>query len=283
MGLRPMRLTLLSPRGRFFLCVNSVVKYRVSVSQSPQLLAFDKTVVTHNLPPKYLPLTISTCRPAFKTLVLPTSVNCICLRAFSTNRHFSRESQNSQSPFRKTKESTSVLEGETLAMGMWSLGLGAVGAAIAGIILANTDFLLTKPAPATVQYLGNADLKTIDSDEKTLKAKALWEKSGAEAAELSSLKPQLDELGVPLYAVVKENRKMGVLGFIRLGVWQNFIRAWKSGFQGNMNGEGFILGGVFVIGSGEQGVLLEHREKEFGDKVSIESVLEAAKKIVVEK
>jgi len=45
---------------------------------------------------------------------------------------------------------------------------------------------------------------------------------------------------------------MGGLGFIRLGVWQNFIRAWRSGYQGNMNGEGFILGGVFVIGSGEQ-------------------------------
>ncbi|KTF89825.1 hypothetical protein cypCar_00027077 [Cyprinus carpio] len=112
-----------------------------------------------------------------------------------------------------------------------------------------------------------------------------------EASELSSLKPQLDELGVPLYAVVKENqafygpqqRKMGGLGFIRLGVWQNFIRAWRSGYQGNVNGEGFVLGGVFVIGSGEQGVLLEHREKEFGDKVSIESVLEAARKIVVEK
>ncbi|KAA0717742.1 Redox-regulatory protein FAM213A [Triplophysa tibetana] len=133
-----------------------------------------------------------------------------------------------------------------------------------------------------------------------------------EASELSSLKPQLDALGVPLYAVVKEKigseiqdfkpnfageifldetqafygpqqRKMGGLGFIRLGVWQNFIRAWKSGYQGNINGEGFILGGVFVIGSGKQGVLLEHREKEFGDRVGNESVLEAVKKIVVEK
>ncbi|KAK1791098.1 hypothetical protein P4O66_002137 [Electrophorus voltai] len=133
-----------------------------------------------------------------------------------------------------------------------------------------------------------------------------------EASELSSLKPQLDELGVPLYAVVKENigteiedfrphfsgdvfldeklafygprqRKMGFLGFIRLGVWQNFMRAWKSGFQGNVNGEGFILGGVFVIGSGKQGIILEHWEKEFGDKVNPVSVLEAAKKIVGDK
>ncbi len=104
MRLRPMRLTLLSPRGRFSLCLNSGLKCRVSVSQSPQLLAFDKTVVTHNnFPPQYLPLTITTCRPAFLTLVLPTSVNSICLRAFSTNRLFSRKSQNSESPFRKTE------------------------------------------------------------------------------------------------------------------------------------------------------------------------------------
>lgn len=47
-------------------------------------------------------------------------------------------------------------------------------------------------------------------------------------------------------------RKMGAMAFIRLGVWQNFIRAWRSGHQGNMNGEGFILGGVFVIGPGDQ-------------------------------
>lgn len=47
-------------------------------------------------------------------------------------------------------------------------------------------------------------------------------------------------------------RKMGFLGLIRLGVWQNFIRAWRSGYQGNTHGEGFILGGVFVIGSGNQ-------------------------------
>lgn len=45
---------------------------------------------------------------------------------------------------------------------------------------------------------------------------------------------------------------MGGLGFIRLGVWQNFMRAWRSGYQGNMNGEGFILGGVFVFGAGNQ-------------------------------
>uniref|UniRef100_A0A3Q2ZPA1 Peroxiredoxin-like 2A n=1 Tax=Kryptolebias marmoratus TaxID=37003 RepID=A0A3Q2ZPA1_KRYMA len=210
-------------------------------------------------------------------------------------------------------------------MGMWSVGLGAVGAALAGIFLANTDLCLPKGAKASLEYLEDADLRST-VEEKVVKAKSLWEKNGAvvmavrrpgflcreEASELSSLKPQLEELGVPLVAVVKENlgaeiqgfrphfagdvyideqkrfygplqRRMGGLGFVRLGVWRNFIRAWKSGHQGNMNGEGFVLGGVFVIGAGSQGILLEHQEKEFGDKVEIADVLQAAKKIVPQK
>uniref|UniRef100_I3JM57 Peroxiredoxin-like 2A n=1 Tax=Oreochromis niloticus TaxID=8128 RepID=I3JM57_ORENI len=129
-----------------------------------------------------------------------------------------------------------------------------------------------------------------------------------EAAELSSLKPQLDELGVPLYAVVKEDvgtevknfrpyfqgevfldekrrfygpreRKLGLLAFLRVGVWMNGVRAFRNGFVGNVLGEGFVLGGVFVIGQGQQGILLEHREIEFGDKVNIEDVLQAVRKI----
>uniref|UniRef100_A0A3P8V9B0 Peroxiredoxin-like 2A n=1 Tax=Cynoglossus semilaevis TaxID=244447 RepID=A0A3P8V9B0_CYNSE len=131
-----------------------------------------------------------------------------------------------------------------------------------------------------------------------------------EAAELSSLKPQLDELGVPLYAVVKEDvgtevqnfrpyfkgeifldkkrfygpreRKMGLLAFLRPGVWMNGLRAFQKGFMGNVLGEGFVLGGVFVIGRGEQGILLEHREIEFGDKVNINDVFQAVRRIPVE-
>lgn len=208
-------------------------------------------------------------------------------------------------------------------MGMWSIGAGALGAAAVALLLANTDIFLPKSQKASLEYLEDTDLKTIQKEPRTFKAKELWEKKGAvimavrrpgcflcreEAADLSSLKPKLDELGVPLYAVVKENiksevkdfqpyfkgdvfldekkrfygpqrRKMMFMGFIRLGVWHNFFRAWNGGFSGNLEGEGFILGGVFVIGSGKQGILLEHKEKEFGDKVNLSSVLEAARKI----
>lgn len=129
-----------------------------------------------------------------------------------------------------------------------------------------------------------------------------------EAAELSSLKPQLDELGIPLYAVVKEDvgtevknfrpyfqgevfldekrrfygpreRKLSLLAFLRVGVWMNGVRAFRNGFVGNVLGEGFVLGGVFVIGQRQQGILLEHREIEFGDKVNIEDVLQAVRKM----
>uniref|UniRef100_A0A3B5BEC5 Peroxiredoxin-like 2A n=1 Tax=Stegastes partitus TaxID=144197 RepID=A0A3B5BEC5_9TELE len=62
-------------------------------------------------------------------------------------------------------------------------------------------------------------------------------------------------------------RKMGLLGFLRVGVWLNGLRAFRSGFVGNVLGEGFVLGGVFVIA--EQGILLEHRDMEFGDKVKM--------------
>lgn len=47
-------------------------------------------------------------------------------------------------------------------------------------------------------------------------------------------------------------RKMMMSGLFRFGVWQNFFRAWKNGYSGNLEGEGFTLGGVYVIGAGRQ-------------------------------
>lgn len=59
--------------------------------------------------------------------------------------------------------SGSGLEGELLGMGMWSLGLGAVGAALAGIFLANTDLCLPKADKAQLEYLEETELRsTVD-------------------------------------------------------------------------------------------------------------------------
>ncbi len=47
-------------------------------------------------------------------------------------------------------------------------------------------------------------------------------------------------------------RWMGVSGILRAGVWMNGWRAYQSGFWGNVRGEGFVLGAVYVIGPGQQ-------------------------------
>lgn len=40
--------------------------------------------------------------------------------------------------------------------------------------------------------------------------------------------------------------------FLRIGVWRNIWRAYRRGFRGNLRGDGLVLGGVFVIGPGDQ-------------------------------
>ena len=51
--------------------------------------------------------------------------------------------------------------------------------------------------------------------------------------------------------------------------------------EGNLAGEGRILGGVFVVGPGEQGILLDHKQKGFGDNVDLQEVKDAVSKIKV--
>ncbi|TNN03275.1 hypothetical protein fugu_000304 [Takifugu bimaculatus] len=190
-------------------------------------------------------------------------------------------------------------------MGLLAKLLAAVGGFVTAVMNSITDAFLTPPLRATLEHLEETDLKTLSGGSR-IKLVNLQE-----AAELSSLKPRLDQLGVPLYAVVKEDvgteiqnfrpyfqgeifldekrrfygpreRKMGLLGFLRVGVWMNGLRAFRSGFMGNVLGEGFVLGGVFVIGREQQGILLEHREREFGDKVNIEDVIQAVDRIAQE-
>ncbi|XP_055777829.1 peroxiredoxin-like 2A [Salvelinus fontinalis] len=188
--------------------------------------------------------------------------------------------------------------------------LKAVGLFIACLLKSITDLFLTKPLWASLKVLEDTDLRATGGIHETYKAKALWEKTGAVIMvvrrpgcllcreELSSLKPQLEELGIPLLAVFKENigqeldafktfftgevyvdQKRALYGpvehyiflsaLLRIGVWRSLWRANRKGCTGNIiKGEGLLLGRVFVIGPEDQGILLEHREKEFGDKVN---------------
>jgi len=129
-----------------------------------------------------------------------------------------------------------------------------------------------------------------------------------EASELASLLPELNQRGVPLVGIVHEElgveefrpylkgdlfldkervfygpqeRRMFLSGFLRWGVWQSLFRARGKGVAGNLEGEGRILGGLFVMGANDQGVILEYREKEFGDHADLKDVMSAVDKIKV--
>lgn len=75
--------------------------------------------------------------------------------------------------------SGSGLEGELFGMGMWSLGLGAISAALAGLFLANTDLCLPKAGSASLEYLAETDLRSSTDENVVIKANSLWETNGA--------------------------------------------------------------------------------------------------------
>uniref|UniRef100_A0A3B5Q3P6 Peroxiredoxin-like 2A n=1 Tax=Xiphophorus maculatus TaxID=8083 RepID=A0A3B5Q3P6_XIPMA len=106
-----------------------------------------------------------------------------------------------------------------------------------------------------------------------------------EASELSSLKPQLEELGVPLVAVVKENVGSEIQDF------RPHFASSGLGCGRTLFGPGGLVTKVTCsvrASSWEEcfahyyhvGILLEHKEKQFGDKVDTADVLKAAQKIV---
>ncbi|KAK3735219.1 hypothetical protein QZH41_010027, partial [Actinostola sp. cb2023] len=76
-----------------------------------------------------------------------------------------------------------------------------------------------------------------------------------------------------------EERYMFLSGLFRPSVWKSYFRSTNAGFEGNFKGEGRILGGVIVMGAGDEGILLQHQEKEFGDHVEVEDVRKAIQKI----
>jgi len=46
----------------------------------------------------------------------------------------------------------------------------------------------------------------------------------------------------------------------------------QLGTDGNLEGDGYHLGGVFVLGPGEEGIVYEHREGSWGDNVNTTEV-----------
>jgi len=76
-----------------------------------------------------------------------------------------------------------------------------------------------------------------------------------------------------------KKRKLFLMGFLRIDTWLNVYRSKQAGTPGNLDGDGTLLGAVYVLGPRDQGVLFEHREGTFGDNVNTTDVMAAVKKI----
>lgn len=68
-------------------------------------------------------------------------------------------------------------------------------------------------------------------------------------------------------------------GLFRLGTYLSFWSAKSAGVTGNMKGDGTLLGSTLVVGTGKQGILFEHRSREFQDRVDHQDVLKAVQGI----
>ncbi|KAJ1991546.1 hypothetical protein H4R33_001304 [Dimargaris cristalligena] len=69
-----------------------------------------------------------------------------------------------------------------------------------------------------------------------------------------------------------------VMSLFRPSVWGNLRRNLIKGIESDFDGEGRILGGLYVLHTGEQGIAYEHQEAVFGDHAPWDEVLAAAKK-----
>uniref|UniRef100_A0A8R1DFC8 Peroxiredoxin-like 2A n=1 Tax=Caenorhabditis japonica TaxID=281687 RepID=A0A8R1DFC8_CAEJA len=126
-----------------------------------------------------------------------------------------------------------------------------------------------------------------------------------EAAELHTLLPLLKENGIGMAAVVHETRGANDfkswfsggdvyldterhfygpnerwlpiwMGFLRFGTYSNTYKAKQAKVEGNLVGEGRLLGGVYLIANNT--IAYTHLEKEWGDAANIAEVKAAVEK-----
>lgn len=62
---------------------------------------------------------------------------------------------------------------------------------------------------------------------------------------------------------------------LRFNAYKKIFNSKQRGIDGNMKGDGTLLGAVYVIGPGNHGILYEHRELEFGDHHNTTLLLQA--------
>lgn len=68
----------------------------------------------------------------------------------------------------------------------------------------------------------------------------------------------------------------GIFNFVSVS---HMIKSFTKDTKGNMEGEGRLMGAVFVIGPGNDGIIYQHHETVIGDTADIPSIREAIQKI----
>ena len=73
-------------------------------------------------------------------------------------------------------------------------------------------------------------------------------------------------------------RWMPISNILKPSVLSSFYASWKSGhaYNGNFRGEGRLLGGAYVMGTGDQGVVYRFEEPQPGVYAPKEEILKAA-------
>ncbi|KAL1919803.1 uncharacterized protein VTP21DRAFT_1734 [Calcarisporiella thermophila] len=71
-------------------------------------------------------------------------------------------------------------------------------------------------------------------------------------------------------------RVASMSNFLKLGMWTSMYRSLvKSGVNGNLQGDGFHYGGLYVLRQGSGGPVYEYREQSFGDLVPLSELFTA--------
>lgn len=66
-----------------------------------------------------------------------------------------------------------------MAVALLTNAVAAIGGLVTGVMNFFTDMLLTPPLKAALNFLEETELKTLTGETRIVKAKSLWEKSGA--------------------------------------------------------------------------------------------------------
>jgi len=75
----------------------------------------------------------------------------------------------------------------------------------------------------------------------------------------------------------------GMTGLMKPKAWDAINQAKKEGFAGNLKGNGFQMGGTFILDPIDYKLIFAHRSEFFGDEAKPEDILKSCAEYIQEK